>query len=127
MVVSGTRRRELVVDDDDSVRQLLSRTLAASGYAVDSASNGEEALERIRAAHPDPVVLDITMPVDGWGVLHRLRGLAERPRVIILSAVADCRRAVREGATGCLPKPFHLKQLLDACDRALRAPQGCSI
>jgi two-component system response regulator MprA len=122
MGVSGARRRVLVVDDDDGVRQFLSRILAASGYAVDSARNGEEALERIRADHPDLVVLDITMPVlDGWGVLHRLRGLAERPRVIVLSAVADCRRAVQEGATGCLPKPFHLKQLLDACDRALTA------
>lgn len=120
-------RRVLVVVDDDSVRRLLSRVLGASGYAVDAAGNGEEALERIHAGHPQLVVLDIMMPIlDGWGVLRRLRGAPDRPPVIILSAVADCRRAILEGAAGCLPKPFSLKQLLDTCHRALAA-QGCSV
>jgi two-component system response regulator MprA len=127
MVVGGARRRVLVVDDDNSVRQLLSRTLAASGYSVDSASNGEEALERIQAGHPDLVVLDLMMPVlDGWGVLRRLRGAPDPPRVIVLSAVGDCRRAIREGAAGCLPKPFRLKQLLEACHLALTACGRCA-
>lgn len=112
--------RILVVDDDDTVRQLVSRILGASGYAVDAAGNGEDALERIRAGHPDLVVLDLMMPVlDGWGVLCRLRGMPDRPPVIILSAVEDCRRAMQEGAAGCLQKPVHLKQLLDACRRVL--------
>lgn len=122
MALGGAGRRVLVVDDDDRLRHLVSEILAVSGYAVDAAANGEGALARSHAAHPDLVVLDLMMPVlDGWGVLRRLRGVPDRPPVLILSAVVDCARAIQEGAAGCVPKPFHLRQLLDACHRALAA------
>lgn len=112
----------LIVDDDDSVRLIVSRILEMAGYAVEAAGNGEEALERIAARHPDLVVLDLTMPIlDGWGVLRRLKEVPDRPPVIILSAVVDRIRAIHEGAADCLSKPFHREQLLDACHRALGA------
>ncbi len=52
----------LVVDDDEEIRTLLRRGLALEGYAVTTASDGEEALEHARQAWPDLVVLDVLMP-----------------------------------------------------------------
>jgi two-component system OmpR family response regulator len=111
----------LVADDDDEIRWLVATVLEAAGFAVEAAADGEEALERIRRGQPELVLLDIRMPLlDGWGVLRRLRGLPQRPAVIVLSAEHDCGRAMSEGAD-CLPKPFLIEQLLAACRKSLAA------
>lgn len=122
MASPETRKRVLVVDDEADVQELVCRVLEDTGYAVDSAGDGREALLKIGAAQPDLVVLDLMMPeLDGWAVLQRLRRLAHPPRVVILSAFADCTRALEEGAAECLSKPFRFPQLLEACERALAA------
>lgn len=98
--------------------------LETAGYAVDSADDGEEALEKIQVARPDLVVLDLMMPkLDGWEVLERLRGLAQPPAVVILSACPDPPRAIRAGAVGCLSKPFRFGELIETCVTALPAPR----
>ncbi len=90
------------------------------GYAVETAGDGATALERIRTARPDLLVLDLMMPVlDGWGVLRELRGGAGPP-VVLLSAAADPRRAIREGAAASLVKPFAIEDLVATCSRVLR-------
>lgn len=58
--------------------------------------------------------------LDGWEVLKELRRMARPPGVVILSACADCPRAFRAGAAGCLLKPFRLDELLETCARAMR-------
>lgn len=61
-------------------------------------------LQKFEAARPDLVVLDLTMPVlDGWGVLERLRQMADPPPRVILSATGDGRRAMREGQRTAFP------------------------
>ena len=68
------KKRVLVVDDDDTFRYVLRQWIGGAGlYAITEASNGEEALQRVAAEHPDVMVLDLTMPVvDGFAVLESL-------------------------------------------------------
>src|SRR5262249_33405808 len=119
---AGVGKRILVVDDDRDAREFISVMLEDTGYAVDQATNGREALEKIERQQPDLVLLDIMMPVmDGWTVLERLQGRTYAPRIVVLSAYADLPRALAAGARGCVPKPFHPAELLATCIGALAA------
>ncbi|HEY1690677.1 MAG TPA: response regulator [Polyangiaceae bacterium] len=78
-----------MVDDDESERILLESILSPVGYTVTSAANGADALERMYAAPPDLVVLDLLMPgIGGWDVLRAMRGRRELSAipVIVLTA-----------------------------------------
>jgi CheY-like chemotaxis protein len=113
--------RVLVVDDEEDVRVLLCRCLAARGYAVESAKNGREALQKVEANRPDLVLLDLKMPiVDGWEVLRQFRDLPNPPPVLVVSGYLDHAALVEEGvAAECLSKPFGLGQLAQACERLM--------
>ena len=64
----------LVVDDDETIRALVSDVLRLRGFRVETAADGQQALTRIQAARPDAVVLDLMMPImDGWTFLERCR------------------------------------------------------
>jgi signal transduction histidine kinase len=106
------RARLLVVDDNDGNRQVLCRRLERQGYAVEQASNGDVALDRIATENFDVVLLDILMPVmDGFEVLARMRK-DRRMRsvpVIVVSALDEVEsvvRAIEMGAEDYLFKPF---------------------
>ena len=113
--------RILVVDDEKDVQAFLRLVLEGAGYTVECADDGQEALQKAAVFRPDLVVLDLMMPVmDGWEVLTRLRsGASPPPLVVMLSALAEPRRALREGAAACLAKPFHVRELLLVCERTL--------
>jgi CheY-like chemotaxis protein len=114
--------RILVVDDEKDVQGYLRLVLEEAGYTVECAGDGQEALQKTAVFRPDLVVLDLMMPVmDGWEVLRWLRSGGSPPPVVILSALAERRRALREGAAACLSKPFHRRELLLVCERALAA------
>jgi sigma-B regulation protein RsbU (phosphoserine phosphatase) len=114
----------LVVDDIKDNRDVLSRRLEREGYAVATADNGREALERLRADTFDMVLLDIMMPeMDGYEVLQCLKAdkaLRHIP-VIMISALNELDSVVRcigLGAEDYLPKPFNptlLKARIGAC------------
>jgi CheY-like chemotaxis protein len=113
-------KRVLVVDDEKDVQDFVCLVLEDTGFAVDCAGNGREALEKIESARPDLVLLDLMMPeMDGWSVLDRLKRIPDAPAVVILSAFADEWRALRAGAWESLPKPFLPQDLVDTCRRAL--------
>ena len=116
--------RILVVDDVEDNREVLRRRLSREGYAVESASNGREALSQIAAAPFDLVLLDVMMPeVDGYAVLEELKSnTATRDiPVIMISALDDMPSVVRcieRGAEDFLPKPFDavlLRARISAC------------
>jgi len=121
----------LVVDDEESVRSLICRILRDTGYDVESAIDGKDALEKIAARRPDLIVLDLMMPeLDGWGVVDALRKQGGAPPVLMLTARSDYdtfARAVREGVTAFISKPFRLQELLSATrkvlDQAARKPE----
>lgn len=112
----GRPVRALVVEDEAAIRNLLARFFARRGFDVDTAANGEEALEIIRAEPPDVLVIDLYMPkVSGHEVLRRLRESDIDVGVICtISGHAsddDARECLRLGAAEHLPKPLDLQQL----------------
>lgn len=120
--------RILVVDDDAQIRRVMRATLAARGYEVSDARSGEEALEKVRAARHDLVLLDINMP--GMGGLETCRALrAGSDLAIIMLTVRNSERdkveALDAGADDYVVKPFGTPELLARIRAALRrAPLG---
>jgi CheY-like chemotaxis protein len=108
-------KRLLVVDDDPDILQLLKAILEAYQFTVETATNGRDALDRVHAAVPDGIFLDLRMPImDGYEALDILR--REHPSVPIIvitaSTTGDVVRRVRaRGADGCLVKPFAPQEL----------------
>src|SRR4051794_18879588 len=119
----------LLVEDDPSMQTTLRRTLQNRGMEVEVCSDGREALARWKAAPPDVVMLDLTLPgLDGLLVLEEARRSGLATPVLILTArgtVGDRIIGLNTGADDYLPKPFDLDEL-EARLRALhrRAPAG---
>jgi excisionase family DNA binding protein len=120
---AAERPRVLVVDDEASIRDLLSKTLALAEYDVDVAPDGRTALERLRIIPYDLLITDLRMPgVDGLTVIKEARRLkADIPVIIITgySTEASAIEAVNLGVSGYLTKPFRVPRVLAAAAKAL--------
>ncbi len=105
----------LVIDDDPSIRDVLTRLLGPEGFAVHTAVDGVEGLAQARALRPAIIILDVLMPrLDGWEVLRALKtdpDLAATP-VIMLTMVDDQQIGLALGAADVLSKPFERDQML---------------
>ena len=117
------RPRVLVVDDEESIRDLLSKTLALADYEVDLAPDGRTALDRMRLIQYDLLITDLRMPgVDGLTVIREARRLkADLPVIIITgySSEASAIEAINLGVQGYLTKPFRVPRVLAAAAKAL--------
>ena len=117
------RPRVLVVDDEASIRDLLSKTLALAEYDVDVAPDGRSALERMRLYPYDLLIADLKMPgMDGLAVIREAkRYKADLPVIIItgFSTESSAIEAVNLGVAGYLTKPFRVPQVLAAAAKAL--------
>jgi excisionase family DNA binding protein len=117
------RPRVLVVDDEASIRDLLSKTLALAEYEVDTASDGRAALERLRLGRYDLLIADLKMPgMDGLTLIREAKRLSAHLPVIIItgfSTESSAIEAVNLGVAGYLTKPFRVPQVLAAAARAL--------
>jgi two-component system response regulator MprA len=113
--VTAAGARVLVVDDDPQLREALRRALELDGYAVDTASNGAQALDAIGQKRPDVMVLDVMMPyVGGLDVCRTLRARGDRLPILVLTArdeVGDRVAGLDAGADDYLTKPFALDEL----------------
>lgn len=114
--------RVLVVEDDLDLLNLLEEGLAMYGYAVDKASDGEEAVDMAYIENYDIIILDINLPKkDGFEVLDEIRKFNQEVNIIMLTARSDIDDRVKGldfGANDYMVKPFDLKEL-DARMRAL--------
>jgi two-component system response regulator MprA len=114
----------LVVDDDEPIRRMLERTLAAEGYAVATAGDGGAALAAVERSVPDLLVLDVRMPgLDGMAVCRRLRGKGLALPILLLTArdaVPDRVAGLDAGADDYLVKPFASEELLARVRALLR-------
>ncbi len=112
----------LVVEDEIFLQSALKKGFTKLGYAVDTASDGEEALERYYSSIYDAIILDINLPkIDGIAVLKEIRKENAEVRVLILSARSELEDKIiglDTGANDYLAKPFHFKEL-EARVRAL--------
>ncbi|MFH1926402.1 MAG: response regulator transcription factor [Chloroflexota bacterium] len=117
------KKRILIVDDELSILKFLRSNLEDRGYAVISASNGEEALHTIEMELPDLIVLDVMMPkMDGFEVCRRLREWSQIP-IIMLSARGDEKDKVKcldLGADDYIVKPFGANELMARVSAVLR-------
>ena len=122
----STRQRVLVVDDEASIRDLLSKTLALAEYDVDTAPDGTSALDRMRAYSYDLLIADLKMPgMDGLTLIRQAKRIkADLPVIIItgFSTESSAIEAVNLGVAGYLTKPFRVPQVLAAASKALGAP-----
>ena len=123
MTAPSASTRILVVDDDKSVRDALTRLLTQRGYAVESAPTGEDALKQLAARKFNVMLLDVRMPgISGIDVLPRALDLHADLVIIMLTGVSDlttAARAMQRGARDFLTKPIDLAQLTAAIDRTL--------
>src|SRR5438045_9259350 len=115
--MSGMKEgRVLVVDDEPMVRETLGQVLSEEGYVVDLAVDGETALERVHAARPDAILLDLMMPgMNGRQFLQALRGEPAYANVPVLIMTAVHGLAVNLatlGASEVVEKPFVTDELL---------------
>lgn len=122
------RPRILVVDDEPSIREVLSKTLALAEYDVDVANDGQAALERLRAAEYDLLITDLKMPgVDGLTVIREVRRSNPAIPIIIVtgySTESSAIEAINLGVSGYLTKPFRVPRILAAAAKALGEQVG---
>ena len=119
----------LVVDDEPQIRRVLRTTLAADGYAIVEAQDGNEALEKLRSERPDLVLLDMNMPgMDGLETCREIRAASDVPILMLTvrNAERDKVRALDAGADDYVVKPFGIQELLARIRAALRraSPEG---
>ena len=111
----NTAERILVVDDEPQIRRVMKTALASNGYEAYEARTGEEALESLRANHPDWILLDMNMPgMGGMAACREIRAVCEVP--IIVLSVRDSEQdkiaALDAGADDYMTKPFSVNELL---------------
>jgi PAS domain S-box-containing protein len=122
--------RILVADDREYIREFLKDFLILEGFHVETASDGEEALSKVRAAHYDLVLSDIKMPRrNGYEVFAGVRERDPRTKVILMTAYGydpshSIVRASGEGLSAVLYKPFQMARVRDAIVKALSANGG---
>ena len=109
-----------VVDDEPRILRFVSTSLRIAGYEVIECTSGAKALSLAESEKPDAMLLDLVMsPVDGFQVLARLRSFSTMP-VIVSSARMDYGdKAISEGATSYLAKPFVPEMLVERIRLAL--------
>jgi signal transduction histidine kinase/DNA-binding response OmpR family regulator len=125
----GGGNRALVVDDDQSARELMRRLLAKEGFDVITARDGVEGLELARKLEPSVITLDVLMPrLDGWDFLRQLKAdpaLADIP-VIMVTIVDESGRGYSLGASDYITKPVdreQMRHLLEKYRRRSKEPR----
>ena len=119
-----SRNRILVVDDDSSVREMLTRVLIGEGYLVWTAGDGTVALELAAVQKIDLVLLDLSLPgKGGWYIFQRF--MAENPLMAVVIITARSNQlftALGSGVAALLEKPFNFPTMLQTIGRLLAEP-----
>lgn len=119
----GDKRSILVVDDEESLRTVLSSELVSEGYDVGTAADGDDAITELQKKSYDLLLLDIKMPrVNGFEVLRFVKDKHPHTRVIMLTGFADLKNAIESkklGAEDFVSKPYDLVDLLTTIERVM--------
>ncbi len=113
----------LIVDDAEFLRVRISKMLGGEGFEILEAENGARAVEMYKAAQPDLVLMDITMPeMDGLTALKEIRAYDPKARVIMLTALGQesvVLEAIKSGARDFIVKPFERERVMSAIIKLL--------
>jgi len=124
------KRRVLLVEDDPDNRFIFRVILEHRGHEIIEAADGEAAIELARSAHPDLILMDISLPrLDGWSAIRILRadpltGAIPIMAVTAFAAPADQEWALSLGCAGYLAKPVALVRVVAEVDRIFALPGG---
>lgn len=122
-------RKVLVVDDESSIVSAIAYALRREGYEVETANDGEEALEKVALFHPQVMILDVMMPkLDGYGVCRRLED-REDIGIILLTVkneLVDKIVGLEMGADDYMTKPFEIRELLARVKALMRRVEKSS-
>ncbi len=117
------KSRILVVDDEDALRTVLSGELASEGYDVQTAGDGDDAIQSLQKQNYDLLLLDIKMPrMNGFEVLKFVKEKYPKTKVVMLTGFADLKNAIESkklGAEDFVSKPYDLVDLLTTIERVL--------
>ncbi len=119
--------RILVIEDDPQLVRSLAATLREENYAVDTAADGEDGLDKAQNESYDAIVLDVMMPrLNGWEVLARLRPSNKTPVLMLTArdALRDRVKGLDSGADDYLSKPFDIEELLARLRALIRRAAG---
>lgn len=119
--------RILVVDDQETVRDLCARMLSVRGHTSIQAEGGLDAVRQYALAQPDAVLLDVMMPgMDGLATLAELRKIDPEVKVAMLTSTSErgtVMRALQLGARDYILKPFHGRRLAEAVEKLVATEQ----
>lgn len=113
----------LVVEDEESVRELVRMYLENEGFRVETASDGEEALNKVKANTPDLIILDIMLPkFDGWTVCREVKKSSNVPIIMLSARTEEFDRVLglELGADDYIPKPFSPREMVARVRAVLR-------
>jgi len=120
----GESTRILVVDDDESIRKVLSTILVEEGYAIDTARNGKEAINKSNEKFYNLALIDIRLPdIQGVELLSKIRDTTPKMRKIIITGYPSLQNAVEalnRGADAYVMKPFEMEKILKTIKEQLR-------
>jgi len=121
--ISGHGRKILVVDDEESVRELIELYMKKEGFEVLHAKDGKEALRLNGEHHPDLIILDLMLPgLDGWEVCRQVRATSKVPIIMLTARAEEVDRIVglELGADDYVVKPFSPRELVARAKAILR-------
>ncbi len=120
----GKHARILVVDDDESIRKTIATILKEKGYAVDTAQNGKEAIEKSKINFYNLALIDIRLPdMDGTKLLTSMKETTPKMVKIIVTgypSLQNAVEAVNKGASGYVLKPFNVEKVLAMIEEQLK-------
>lgn len=111
------RKRILIIDDEEDIREVAAMTLEMAGFGVLSSSNGRDGIAKAETEQPDAILLDVMMPeLDGPGTLECLRALEATKHIPVIFLTAKIQPADRQhlaslGAAAVMAKPFDPNRL----------------
>ena len=122
--MEGKKARILVIDDDEGIRRVLSTVLEDTGHLVDTAKDGEDAIQRAATTTYDLALIDIRLPdMDGTKLLTKMKDSTPKTVKIIITGYPTLQsavQAVKKGADGYITKPVDMERLIETISYHLK-------